>query len=278
VKEAGAYCLESSSAEKGQVEVAYHPIEMFQLGPLHWRVWGTMVGLGIFLGAWLTVRLARRRSLPAERLWTMTAIVMAAGILGGRVFWALQPSLLADTIRHPWRLVEVWQGGLAFIGGLFLASLAGVIYARRVGLPLLPTTDLIAPGLGLGIAIGRLGCFLTGMHPGRPTSLPWGIQYLGAVRHPIPLYESIVGLGLLGLGLLLLSKRLAPGVVAFSVGAAYLVARSLLDLLRAATGVPGADPRFLGGLTLTQTLSLGLVPFAILVLVHLLRSERRVLV
>jgi phosphatidylglycerol---prolipoprotein diacylglyceryl transferase len=255
--------------------VPYHPIEMFRLGPVHLRTWGTMVGLGIFAGAWLTVFLARRRSLPAEKMWTLAAVVIAAGILGGRVSWALQPSVLGDTLRRPWVVLQVWEGGLALIGGLVFAVGAGIWYARRVGLAVLPTADLVAPGLGLGIAIGRIGCFLTGLHPGRPTSLPWGIQYLGAVRHPIPLYESIVGLALVALGLLLLRRRPASGVVAVAVGGVYLVARSLLDLLRAPVGVPGADPRFVGGLTLTQALSLVLVPLLGMMVVFLMRRARR---
>jgi phosphatidylglycerol:prolipoprotein diacylglycerol transferase len=255
--------------------VPYHPIEMFRLGPLHWHVWGTMVGLGIFSGAWLTVRLARGRGMRTESMWTLAALVMAAGILGGRVSWALQPSLLGETITHPWRLVEVWQPGLALIGGLLFATVAGVWYARRARLPILSTADLVAPGLGLGIAIGRVGCFLTGLHPGRATSLPWGIEYLGAVRHPIPLYESVLGLGLLALGLVLLRRRLAPGVVAASIGMGYLVGRSLLDLLRAPVGVPGADPRFVDGLTLTQALSLVLVPLLATVLLLLMKRGQR---
>jgi phosphatidylglycerol:prolipoprotein diacylglycerol transferase len=253
----------------------YHPIEMFQLGPLHLRVWGTMVGLGIFSGAWLTVRLARGRGIPAERVWTLAAVVMGAGVLGSRVFWALQPSLLGETLTHPWRMLEVWRGGLTLIGGLLFATLAGVWYARRARLPVLRTADISAPGLALGIVIGRIGCLLTGLHPGRPTSLPWGIEYLGAVRHPIPLYESLIGLSLLVLGLALLRRRLPPGVVAASVGLGYLVGRSLLDLLRAPVGLPGTDPRFVGGLTLTQALSLALVPALGVVLVFLMRRGRR---
>src|SRR5680860_890087 len=122
----------------------------------------------------------------------------------------------------------------------------------RARLPLLATADVIAPAFGLGLAVGRVGCFLTGLHPGRPTTLPWGIEYLGAVRHPIPLYESVLGLLLLGLGLLLLKWRLPTGVTSIAVGLGYLLARPILDLLRAQQGVAGADPRLVGSLTLTQ--------------------------
>ena len=95
------------------------------------------------------------------------------------------------------------------------------------------------------------------------------------MRHPIPLYESVIGLGLLALGLVLLCRRLPPGVVALSVGLGYLIGRSLLDLLRAPIGVPGADPRFVGGLTLTQALSLVLVPLLGIALAFLMQRGRR---
>ena len=73
---------------------------------------------------------------------------------------------------------------------------------------------------------------------------------------------------------MLLRRRLPPGVVATCVGMGYLVARSLLDLLRAPVGVPGADPRFVDGLTLTQALSLVLVPLLGFLLVFLMRRTR----
>ncbi|GAB4255022.1 MAG: prolipoprotein diacylglyceryl transferase [Thermoleophilia bacterium] len=238
----------------------YRTFEMITIGPLHLRTWGLMVGLGVLAGAYLTTRLARQRGLDPDRIWALALVAAAAGLLGSRVLWALQPSLIRDTIADPLTLVAVWRGGLTFIGGLLGGLTGGLLYLRRARLPILTTADLIAPGLGLGLAIGRIGCFLTGLHPGKPTTLPWGIDYLGAVRHPIPLYESVLGLALLGLGLALLRRRPAPGVTALAVGAAYLTIRALLDLLRADTSVRGADPRLLAGLTLTQGLALVLTP------------------
>jgi prolipoprotein diacylglyceryltransferase len=126
----------------------------------------------------------------------------------------------------------------------------------------------------LGLAIGRIGCFLTGLHPGRATTLPWGIDYLGAVRHPIPLYESVLGVALMLVALLLLSRRLPAGVTAVALVVSYLVSRSLLDLLRA-DGVSGADPRLGGALTLTQGLTLLLAPVGLAMLLSLLRSRHR---
>ncbi|MCZ7665311.1 MAG: prolipoprotein diacylglyceryl transferase [Thermoleophilia bacterium] len=250
----------------------YRTIEMFALGPLHVRTWGLMVALGVFAGTALAARLADRRGLPGDRLWTVALAVAGAGILGSRVLWALQPGTIGETLADPLRLVAVWKGGLTLIGGVLAAVPAGILVARRVGLPLRATVDVVAPGFGLGIAIGRVGCYLTGLHPGRPTSLPWGIDYLGAVRHPIPLYESVLGLGLLALGFLLLRRRLPGGAVGLSITLAYFVGRSLLDLLRAES-VAGADPRLIGSLTLTQGITLVAVPLLIGALVVVLRGR-----
>lgn len=249
----------------------YRTIEMLTLGPLHIRTWGLLLALGIFAGTVLAARLADRRGLPGDGLWTLAVVVTVAGVLGSRILWALQPGTIAGTFADPLTLVAVWRGGLTLIGGVLAAVPAGILAARRVGLPLWPTVDVVAPGFGLGIAIGRLGCYLTGLHPGRPTGLPWGIDYLGAVRHPIPLYESVLGLGLLALGLLLLRRRLPTGTVGLSVALAYLVGRSLLDLLRAES-VAGADPRLIGSLTLTQGITLGAVPLLVGALVVVVRK------
>jgi len=251
----------------------YRTVQMITLGPFHIRLWGLLVGEGIAAGLLLTARLARRCDIEDQYVWNLGAIVLIAGIVGSRLLWALQPSVVGDTLAHPVQAVAFWRPGLTLIGGLLAAIIAGIWYVRRARLPVLVIADLAAPGFGLGLAIGRLGCFLTGLHPGRPTGLPWGIDYLGAIRHPIPLYESLLGLILLGLGLMLLRRRITPGATAASVTATYLVGRSLLDLLRAGK-LSGSDPRLFGGLTLTQTVSLVAAPLALGLLVTIIARSR----
>lgn len=249
--------------------MGYRTVEMIAVGPLHIRVWGLLVGAGIGTGLLLTARLARRRGVEEQSIWTLGVVVLVASIVGSRLFWALQPAVIGDTLAHPVQAIAFWRPGLTLIGGLVAAVLAGIWYVRRVRLSVRLVADLVAPGFGLGLAIGRLGCFLTGLHPGLPTGLPWGIYYLEAIRHPIPLYESLLGMVLLGLGLFLLNRRLPSGVAAVAVALTYLVGRSLLDLLRA-PGVPGADPRLVGGATLTQSIALVLGPLALGLLAALL--------
>lgn len=252
----------------------YRVVDMLALGPLHIRTWGLLVGLGILVGALVGERVALGRGIPSQKFWNLVLFVIAGGLLGSRVFWALQPAEIGRTLSAPWRLIAVWQGGLTFIGGIIGAAIAGIAYIKVAHLPLRGTADAIALGFGPGLAIGRIGCFLTGLHPGRPTTLPWGIEYLGALRHPIPLYESLLGLMLFGMALFLLSRKARPGTVAVAVAIGYLVPRSLLDLLRA-PDVAGADPRLFASFTLTQGLGLAIVPLLVGLLVWMMRSGRR---
>jgi phosphatidylglycerol:prolipoprotein diacylglycerol transferase len=243
----------------GGNRMPYRIVEMIEIGPFHLRTWGFMVGLGLAAGLFVAAAAAKRRGLRTDKLYTLAFVGVIAGIVGSRLSWALQPSEIGETLRHPLRLISFWQPGMTLVGGLVLGFGAALIYAWRAKVPLRRTFDAVAIGLGATIAIGRIGCYLTGLHPGKPTSLPWGIEWLGAVRHPIPLYESLLGVALFVLSLLLYRRRLPAGTVAFAAGIFYFIGRSLLDLLRA-PGISGSDPRLLAGLTLTQTLALFLVP------------------
>lgn len=239
--------------------MTYRTFHAIQVGPLHLRTWGLLVGLGLAAGLFAAAWAARKRGLAAERLFGLAFVGVLAGIVGSRLLWAVQPAEIGETLRHPLRLISFWEPGLTLIGGLVFGFGAAIVYAWRTHVPLRATLDAVAIGVGPAVAIGRVGCFLTGLHPGKPTTLPWGIYWLGASRHPIPLYESLLGVALFVLAILLYRRHLVSGAVSLAVGIFYLVGRSLIDLLRVA-GLSGSDPRLLGGLTLTQTVSLVVVP------------------
>jgi len=83
---------------------------------------------------------------------------------------------------------------------VLIGGVVGAIYWSRYRLPVGVTLDAIAPGLTLALAIERLGAFLSGIHYGEPTRLPWGVYLWGEIRHPVQLYE--MGALLLILGVL----------------------------------------------------------------------------
>jgi len=127
------------------------------------------------------------------------ALIALGTVAGARLYFVIQNDLI-DYLVRPWRILAVWEGGLAFFGGLLGGILAAFIYARRNALPFLRTADLFSPAIPIGGAIGRISCGLDGMDYGTPTALPWGVVYEnpnsfapidGISRHPDQFYELL---------------------------------------------------------------------------------------
>ena len=153
-------------------------------------------------------------------------------MVGARLYFAVQNDPISY-LREPWKLFALWEGGLAYFGGLFGGILAALLYTRREGLNFLRVADLFAPAILIGSAIGRISCGLAGMDYGSPTSLPWGVSYSnpntyapidGIARHPVQFYEMIGDLIIAG-ALIRLRKRLPEGVT-------FLIYLCLFSILR----------------------------------------------
>ncbi|MEX0731392.1 MAG: prolipoprotein diacylglyceryl transferase [Aquisalimonadaceae bacterium] len=233
-----------------------------QLGPLavHW--YGLMYGVG-FLSAWL---LGRYR---AKQPWTPIKpaqmddllIYVALGvILGGRIGYALfydTGNLLAD----PLRLLRIWEGGMAFHGGLLGVILACWIYAVRNNIPFTVLMDFVAPLVPIGLGAGRIGNFINGELWGRVTDLPWGMVYppMGMEpRHPSQLYQFLLEGVVLFTAIWLFSSRPRP---AMSVSGLFLVLYGLFRFLVEFIRIPDAHIGYLafGWLTMGQLLSLPMI-------------------
>lgn len=171
---------------------AIDPVAL-QLGPvsIHWYGITYLVG---FAAAWWLMRLRARRS---DLQWAQSRVddlvfYGALGVLlGGRIghFLFYQPEqLLAD----PLVFFRVWEGGMAFHGGLLGVILAMVYVARSQGVRLFDVLDFLAPVVPIGLGAGRIGNFINGELWGRTTDVPWGMVFPGAgplPRHPSQLYE-----------------------------------------------------------------------------------------
>jgi phosphatidylglycerol---prolipoprotein diacylglyceryl transferase len=175
---------------------------LIQIGPFPLYSFGLMVVLGFLAGLSLAVHLARRRGLPGELLYDAAVIILLAGIVGARALFVLLN--WSDFAREPGQIFSTWQGGMSFHGGAIASILAGFVYVRRKGAPGLPLADAAAPGIALGYAIGRLGCFLNGCCFGGPTDLPWGVPGVycqgapdpSAHYHPTQIYALLINLAL----------------------------------------------------------------------------------
>ena len=146
------------------------------------RGYGLMLLLAAAAGTWLSIVRGRALGFDADTILALGMEVFLWGIVGARIFYVIEyheqffppgRSLLAGLPD----VLNIAAGGLVVFGSLPTAALAAWRFARRRGLPLLRLADCIAPGLLVGLAIGRLGCFLNGCCYGGPCELPWAVRF-----------------------------------------------------------------------------------------------------
>jgi prolipoprotein diacylglyceryltransferase len=143
------------------------------------------VGFRVYL--WLRRRFGDPLSTPIR--WAVIAAAVAGATLGSKIlFWFEDPSLTLRSLHN----VEYLMSGKTIVGALVFGLIAVELMKRYIGVQQ-STGDLYAIPLTIGIAIGRVGCFLTGLSDntyGDPTTLPWAVNFGdGVPRHPTQLYE-----------------------------------------------------------------------------------------
>jgi phosphatidylglycerol:prolipoprotein diacylglycerol transferase len=142
--------------------------------PLPIPIFGLFVGLAMLVAADLLRRelirlhadgrigMARGRDgpMPPQAIVPdLVLLTLIAGIVGSRIAHLLEH--LDPFVAHPWEMIAT-RAGFSIFGGLILGTIAGAIWVRRHGLPILPVCDAIAPGMMLGYGVGRIGCQVSG--------------------------------------------------------------------------------------------------------------------
>jgi prolipoprotein diacylglyceryltransferase len=205
----------------GPVVLSPHPV---------FETLACMVGFRIYT-------ILRRRAgdvVPDEqRLAVLAAAIVGAAIGSKLLAWANDPA----AARTAFAAGTLLAAGKTVVGGLLGGLVAVEAVKRRMGVRT-ATGDLYVYPLIAGIAIGRIGCFLTGLTDdtyGNATSLPWGVDFGdGVARHPTQLYE-IAFLALLALGFRAVRDRpMEPGGRFKLFMASYLAWRFAIDLIKPA--------------------------------------------
>lgn len=182
------------------------------------------------------------------------------GVLAGLLIGAALGNKLVFFIERPDIAQTLWQSGTlvwpgqSIVGGL-LGGLIGVEIAKKLTGQTRSTGDAMVLPIAIGLAIGRIGCFLAGLHDdtyGTPTTLPWGVDFGdGIPRHPTQLYEIAV---VLPLGIALHRARLAtPGLAFKGFLISYLLWRFAVEFLKP---VPVVYPLGLSGIQWTCLVAL----------------------
>ena len=249
------------------------------LGPFTLHTYGLLLASAFLLGLWVAARQARRAGLDAERIVDLAVWVLIAGLVGAKL------ALLAVDWRyfsaHPRELLAILQSGGVFYGGLLAAFPVAWWYTRRHRIPGWPAADVLAPGVALGQAIGRLGCFAAGCCWGLPTAVPWAVTFrdtysartvgtpMDIALHPVQLYESLTAFAIFLLLLWLAPRKRFHGQIALSYVVLYSVGRFLLEFLRGDTSRGSIGP-----LSTSQFVAVVLVAGALLLLTRVRKSRR----
>jgi phosphatidylglycerol---prolipoprotein diacylglyceryl transferase len=232
-----------------------YPI-LFRIGSFPVNTYGVFLALAFLCAIFVTVRLAARDGLPKEKIYDLCLWLLLSSLVGSKLLMLFTEPEYRANPKLLFSLDFLRSGGV-FYGGLIGALLTGFFLMRRWKLPWWKTADACAPGIALGNFFGRQGCFSAGCCWGKPTTLPWGVQFTeagheitgvptGVHLHPTQLYESFAMLIVFFFLLWLHKKKKFSGQVILAYAVIYAMVRFMIEFVR-------DDPRgdVLGLTTLT---------------------------
>jgi phosphatidylglycerol:prolipoprotein diacylglycerol transferase len=242
--------------------------QLFHFGKFFLPTYGFLVALGVLIGLWISVRNATRLGYDGEKAWNLGILVVLAGIIGSKILYIINEWGYFSSRPSEIFSINTLQAGGVFSGGLLAAFVAAAWYVWKHHMPALGTCDAFAPGLALGHAIGRIGCFAAGCCYGKETHHWWGVVFrnplansitgtpLNIPLEPTQLFESAVEFANFVLLMWMLKRRKFDGQIFGAFLFIYGIARFFLEYLR---DDPGRGSVFGGVLTGTQLIAVGFV-------------------
>ncbi len=245
--------------------------------------YGFMLFLGFIAAAWLGAHRAQQAGLDGSLVWDVAMWIFLAGIAGARAFYLIQYREQAFAGKEGFEIISTIfnlpQGGLVLLGGVVPGLLAFLYFCRRKQIHPLQLADILTPSIFVGLAFGRLGCFMNGCCYGDVCELPWAVQFpAGSVPfhgmlsqgriepgmastpplHPTQIYSSIMAVVLAVITSQYYKRRPRTGAVLALACLLYPINRFVLEELR--SDEPG---QFGTSLTISQWVSMGLFLFGI---------------
>jgi len=193
---------------------------LLQWGFLSIRWYGFFMAIAVLVGSIYFYREGLKQNLDEDFLLNTIILVVVAGVVGARLMFVLanHPQWF---IEAPLEVFKVWEGGLAWHGGLLGGFLAGYIYCKRKGISPHRLADLTVPGLALGYALVRIGNIFNGEVLGNFTAFGW--------RWPAQLVGFGIGIILLIRFFVLRSKNLPAGYQFWSFVFYHQILRAVFE-------------------------------------------------
>lgn len=209
--------------------------EICRIGPFTLHSYGVLIALGVFVSLLFMNRAAAKSGiLSKDKVFDLVFVTVFSGFIGARLFYVVQEWVWYR--EHPLEILQIWNGGLVYYGGMIASFTGFFFYVRANKLPFLHLSDFLLPYIALTHAFGRVGCFLNGCCYGKD-------------NHPVQLYEAFFNLMLFGLLFRLFPRRRFDGEVTSLYLIFYPTGRFFLEYFR------GDQPNWIFSLTLHQVLS-----------------------
>jgi phosphatidylglycerol---prolipoprotein diacylglyceryl transferase len=244
---------------------------LFHIGSYPIRSYGTIVAFAILLAIGMATYMAKQERKYEEHISGMAIWAILGALIGARA-WQVFFFEWAYYSTHLGEMIAIWNGGLSIQGGLVGGFLGGGFYTWKNKIKFWEFADIVAPGIILGQAVGRIACLLNGDAFGSPTGSTFGLIYPeGTFAYDVygsqPLWPAEVWEGqwdliVLALLFLIRMRKVPTGYIFLTYNILYSFGRFMLEFLR------GDSDRF-GGLTAAQWTSLVVIALAAVVMVWL---------
>ena len=212
-----------------------YPI-LFHINGFTLYTYGLFVALGF-----MTLMVVSRRyadGISSDALSDIFFVILVSALIGARLMYVI---LNFEAYQHHLvDILKVWNGGLVFFGGFLAAVPAVALYLKIKGIDIWKTADGLSPGMALGHAVGRLGCFFAGCCYGKECSLPTAVRFthpeslapLNIGLHPTQIYEVFSNLVLFIILVRLMKKKKTDGIVFLIYIILYSLFRSVIEFYR----------------------------------------------
>ena len=239
--------------------------------------YGALLAIGFLLALKFAAARGKKHGIETNLTLDLGLYILISALLGAKLLL-----LIVDWEHYSHDPASLLRSGGVFYGGLVAAVITSLWFFRKHNLSAWKMTDIMAPSVALGHAIGRLGCFSAGCCFGKPTSLPWGVTFsnpysreiagvpLGVSLHPTQLYDAGAEMLIFLLLLLLAKRKRFDGQIFWAYVGLYAVGRFIIEFFR-------GDNRgfvFDGALSTSQFIGILMVVTAITSLAVLRRGVR----
>ncbi|MCD4719435.1 MAG: prolipoprotein diacylglyceryl transferase [Desulfobacula sp.] len=214
-----------------------YPI-LLHIGSFNLYTYGLFVALGFMTAIWVSNIMAKSHGIPPETITDIFFVILLSALLGARLLYVL---INFDGFKNNLLdIFKIWNGGLVFFGGFIAAVLSTAIYLKLKNLNIWKTADILAPGVALGHAVGRIGCFFAGCCYGKECDLPIAVKFthpetlapIGVYLHPTQIYSVFSNLVLFFILLWIQKRKSFNGMVFLSYIMLYSLFRSIIEFFR----------------------------------------------